>query len=123
MLSKSPLIGFAATKDPVKAQAFYEGVLQLKLVSSDLFALVFDAGGITLRIQVVTEVLPHPYTALGWQVADIRKEVAELSRRGVTFARYEGMGQDGLGIWSAPGGAKVAWFADPDGNILSLTEF
>ena len=81
------------------------------------------ANGTMLRIQKVDHVIPHAYTALGWKVSNIKKEVDTLSKLGVKFARYEGMHQDENGIWTAPSKAKIAWFTDPDGNILSLTEF
>mgnify|MGYP001295947521 CR=1 FL=1 len=123
MLSKSVLISFAATSNATKARQFYEEVLGLRFVSADQFAVVFEANGTMLRIQIVDQVHPHGYTALGWRVADIKKEVQTLSQRGVRFNRYEGMTQDENGIWTAPGKAKIAWFTDPDGNILSLTEF
>jgi len=92
-------------------------------VSGDQFALVFDANGTMLRIQKVDKVNPHSYTTLGWQVADIKKEVNTLLKRGIKFNRYKGMNHDENGIWTSPGKAKIAWFTDPDGNILSLTEF
>ena len=123
MLSTSQLIGFAATADSQKARDFYEKALGLAFVSEDRFALVLQLKGTTLRIQKVESINPHPYTMLGWSVQDIEKEVRELVTRGVRFARYEGMNQDEMGIWRAPSGAKVAWFPDPDGNILSLTEY
>jgi catechol 2,3-dioxygenase-like lactoylglutathione lyase family enzyme len=123
VLNKSNLIGFAATSNPTKARQFYEESLGLTFVSADQFALVFEANGTMLRIQNVDKVNPHGYTALGWRVADIRNEVRRLSQRGVRFARFEGMNQDEDGIWTAPSKAKIAWFTDPDGNILSLTEF
>ncbi|MGB2868793.1 MAG: VOC family protein [Bacteroidota bacterium] len=123
MLSKSRLISFSATANSQKARDFYEKALGLAFVSEDQFALVLEAKGTTLRIQKVGKVNPHPYTMLGWSVKNIEKEARELSARGVKFSRYEGMNQDELGIWHAPRGAKVAWFSDPDGNILSLTEY
>lgn len=123
MISKSDLISFAATSNATKSRKFYEETLGLKFVSSDQFALVFEANGAMLRIQIVDQVNPHRYTALGWKVSDIKKEVLTLSKRGVQFARYEGMDQDENGIWTAPSKAKIAWFTDPDENILSLTEF
>jgi len=123
MLSKSDLISFAATSNPAKARRFYEETLGLKFVSADQFALVFEANGTMLRIQIVDHVEPHRYTALGWKADDIVKEAQTLSKRGVQFARYEGMNQDENGIWTAPSKAKIAWFTDPDGNTLSLTEF
>ncbi len=123
MLSNSQIIAFTATTDSVRAKHFYENVLDLKLVSDDMFALVFDANGTMLRVQKVNEYHPPAHTVLGWKVADIVAEVDELSRKGVEVARYEGILQDDKGIWTAPGGAKIAWFNDPDGNILSLTQF
>ena len=123
MLSKSNLISFAATSDSTRAQQFYEETLGLEFVSGDQFALVFDANGTMLRIQKVDHINPAGYTVLGWRVADVENEVNTLTQRGVRFARYEGMNQDKNGIWTAPSKAKIAWFTDPDGNILSLTEF
>lgn len=123
MLHDAKFISFVATQDAKKAREFYEKTLGLNFVSGDEFALVFELGGTMLRVQKVEQVNPRSYTVLGWNVADIRKEIAGLVKRGVRFARYEGLAQDNLGIWSAPSGAKVAWFNDPDGNILSLTQF
>jgi catechol 2,3-dioxygenase-like lactoylglutathione lyase family enzyme len=123
MLNNSNLISFAATSDAPTARQFYQEILGLTFVSGDQFALVFEANRTMLRIQLVDQVNPHGYTALGWNVSDIRTEVRTLSRRGVRFSRYEGMNQDEHGIWTSPSGAKIAWFSDPDGNILSLTEF
>ena len=123
MLGKSDLVSFAATTDAARARKFYEETLGLRFVSIDQFAVVFETNGTMLRIQIVDRVNPHRYTALGWKVADIKSEVQTLSQRGVHFARYEGMNQDEDGIWTAPSKAKIAWFTDPDGNILSLTEF
>lgn len=123
MLNTSRAISFVATSDPEKAREFYEKTLGLTFVSGDQFALVFEISGTMLRIQKVDNVAPHGYTALGWRVADIRKEVSDLGSRGVKFARYDGMNQDAQGIWNSPSGAKIAWFTDPDGNILSLTQF
>jgi catechol 2,3-dioxygenase-like lactoylglutathione lyase family enzyme len=122
-LSKSDLISFAATSNAAKARKFYEETLGLTYVSGDQFALVFEANGTMLRIQKVDQVNPQGYTVLGWKVADIHNEVHALTERGVQFARYEGMDQSEDGIWTAPSKAKIAWFTDPDGNILSLTEF
>lgn len=123
MLKSLPVVAFAATVDPTRAKRFYGKTLGLRLLSEDGFALAFDAGGTMLRVQIVPHVRPAGYTVLGWSVPDIRREVLSLARRGVAFRRYEGMEQDELGIWSAPSGAKVAWFEDPDGNTLSLTQF
>ena len=123
MLNTSDLICFAAASSAVKARQFYEETLGLTFVSDDQFALVFRVKETMLRIQKVERVIPQGFTVLGWNVRDIKQEVMTLVQRGVKFARYEGLHQDENGIWTAPGKAKIAWFTDPDGNILSLTEF
>ncbi len=123
MLDKSNPIVFIATQNVNRAREFYEDALGLKFISEDGFALVFEANGTMLRIQKVEEVTPPKYTVFGWKVDDIQKEVRNLAKRGVTVSRYEGMEQDNLGIWTSPSGAKITWFQDPDGNVLSLTEF
>ena len=104
----------------------YEDLLGLRFVSEDQFALVFDANGVMVRVVKVSRVTgfkPVSFTILGWQVLDIRKVLLDLQRKGVKFERYEGMKQDELGIWTSPGGGKVAWFKDPDGNVLSVAEY
>ena len=123
MLGSSKVVAFVATAAPARAKAFYANTLGLSLVSEDSFALVFDAGGTMLRVSIVQEVRPAGYTVLGWMVPDISVAVGELAQRGVRFQRYDGLEQDAQGIWTAPGGARVAWFHDPDGNTLSLTQF
>jgi predicted enzyme related to lactoylglutathione lyase len=122
MLQSRPIVAFVATTDPNRAKAFYAKRLGLRLTSEDGFALAFDAGGTMLRVAIVKTLQPAPYTILGWIVPDIAKTVRAMMKRGVRFQRYEGMPQDDLGVWSAPGGARVAWFTDPEGNTLSLTE-
>jgi catechol 2,3-dioxygenase-like lactoylglutathione lyase family enzyme len=123
MLESSDLVAFAATANPSRARAFYEQVLGLRVVEQNDFACVFDASGTMLRVTTVTEVARPGYTVLGWRVADIEAAVLGLAAKGVTFTRYDGMGQDQNGVWTTPGGDKVAWFTDPDGNTLSLTQF
>ncbi|MBI3491599.1 MAG: VOC family protein [Acidobacteria bacterium] len=122
MLKSRPIVAFVATTDPSRAKAFYAKTLGLHLVSEDGFALMFDAGGTMLRVAIVQTLQPAGYTVLGWIVPDIARAVRDLVKRGVTFQRYEWMTQDELSIWSSPSGARVAWFTDPDGNTLSLTE-
>jgi catechol 2,3-dioxygenase-like lactoylglutathione lyase family enzyme len=119
----SKIICFVATQNPASALQFYSKILGLKLISDDPFAIVFDANGTMLRVQKVQKLDPQKHTVLGWEVPDIRAKVIELGVRGVRFERYEGLDQDESGIWKTPSGAKVAWFKDPDGNTLSLTEF
>ncbi len=117
-------MAFVATTDAARAKTFYHGLLGLRLVSDEQFALVFDAAGIILRVQKVKEVRQAQYTALGWSVPDIAAKVEELETVGVQFERYGLPGQDEKGIWTPPGSTtKVAWFKDPDGNVLSLTQF
>ena len=124
LLDSAPIMAFAATTDAERAKAFYRDQLGLRLVSDEGFALVFDAAGTMLRVQRVKEVRVAQYTALGWQVPDIAAKVDELEKAGVKFEHYGFPDQDEKGIWTAPGGAaKVAWFKDPDGNILGLTQF
>jgi catechol 2,3-dioxygenase-like lactoylglutathione lyase family enzyme len=122
VLESRPIIAFVATTNPSRAKAFYAKTLGLRLVGEDGFALAFDAGGTMLRVAIVQTLQPAPYTVLGWIVPDIGGAVRDLLARGVAFQRYEWMTQDDLGIWSSPSGARVAWFADPDGNTLSLTQ-
>ncbi len=123
-LAEQPIIAFVPTIDPERARAFYRDQVGLTLVSDELpFALVFEVNGAMLRITAVSDLKPAGYTILGWKVEAIRGAVSALQSRGVAFERYSGMDQDELGIWTAPGGsAKVAWFRDPDGNTLSLSE-
>ena len=123
MLGKQTLVAFVATRDAVRARAFYEQTLGLSLVSDDPYALVFDANGTTIRLQKIDGFAPQPFTALGWTVDDIQAVVAALQRKGVICERFPGMDQDAHGVWASPSGARVAWFKDPDGNVLSLTEF
>ena len=115
-------VSFIATANPVESQRFYEFMLGLPCLSDDPFALVFDLGNTTLRIQKVDSVPEVNYTVLGWEVVSIRSCVDELSARGVQFERFTQLTQDELGIWSAPSGVRIAWFKDPDGNTLSMTE-
>ena len=123
MLGTCDLIALVGTARFDEARAFYEDTLGLTLVSEDPFAAVFDAHGTTLRLSRVEELTPLPFAVLGWQVENIEGSVDGLAERGVAFERYGGMQQDGRGIWTVPGGgARIAWFKDPDGNTLSLTE-
>jgi catechol 2,3-dioxygenase-like lactoylglutathione lyase family enzyme len=123
MLASRKIVVFVPVKDTQKARTFYEGSLGLRFVSEDDFALVLDANGIMLRVTKVPHLKPQAFTILGWDVPDIDRSVSELASKGVQFEMYGLPGQDARGIWSAPGGARVAWFRDPDGNVLSLTQF
>jgi catechol 2,3-dioxygenase-like lactoylglutathione lyase family enzyme len=123
VLGASELLAFVSTTDLERARAFYEDALGLAVTDENAFACIFDAGGTMLRVTAVTEVASAPYTVLGWRVDDLAATARSLGERGVDFERFEGMAQDDLGIWTAPGGDLVAWFKDPDGNTLSLTQF
>jgi catechol 2,3-dioxygenase-like lactoylglutathione lyase family enzyme len=124
MLDAHPM-GFLAISDIDRARAFYEGVLGLDYVSDDPFALVMRSGPLVIRLTPVGDQLaPRHYTVFGWQVGDIAAEVAALTAQGVRFERYDFFGdsQSPEGIWTSPAGAQVAWFKDPDGNLLSLSQ-
>lgn len=123
MLAAASLIAFVPTADLPRARAFYAEVLGLSITDESPFACVFDAGGVMLRVAPARKVAKTSYTVLGWKVGDIDDTVRRLAGRGVAFTRYRGMPQDELGVWTAPGGDRVAWFQDPDGNLLSLTQF
>jgi len=122
MLADQPFVAFIATKDETKARHFYEEVLGLRLVRDEPSAIVFDARGTTVRIQKLDAFDPQTFTVLGWQVPDIDAAIEELAKRKVRFERYPGMDQDERRVWRAPTGARVAWFKDPDGNTLSITQ-
>jgi catechol 2,3-dioxygenase-like lactoylglutathione lyase family enzyme len=121
-LVESPLVAFLATRDAARARAFYESTLGLRVTADTPFALVLDSRGTTIRMQKVETFTPQPFTAMGWTVADIEKTIDQLRGRGVAFERYASLPQDEAGIWTTPDGSRVAWFKDPDGNTLSLTQ-
>jgi len=124
ILESAKPIAIVCTRDHEAAKPFYRDILGLKLSSEDQFAAVFDIGSVPLRLSTVPGFAPHDHTVLGFDVEDIAASVKALGAKGVTFNSYEGFGQDALGIWTAPDGAvRVAWFNDPDGNVLSLTQF
>ena len=122
MLGRCDVIAFVATTSPGRARAFYAGTLGLAVIADEPFALVLDANGVTLRVAKVPALAPAPHTVLGWRVSDIHTTVELLRDEGVVFERYDGLAQDETGVWTSPGGARVAWFKDPDGNVLSLTQ-
>ena len=125
LLAAAHPVTFILTANRSAAKPFYAGALGLAIVAEDDFAVTFAlSGGATLRLTDLPGHAAQGHTVLGWDVADIGAAVADLRGKGVTFRIYEGFGQDENGIWSPPGGgAKVAWFSDPDGNVLSLTQF
>ncbi len=122
MLASKALVAFVPTIDQSKAKAFYTDILGLTLLSEDNFALVFDANGTILRVSSVKEFQPYPFTVLGWETNNIEADIRLLNSKGIYFEKYGFFEQDDMGIWIAPGGAKIAWFKDADGNTLSLTQ-
>jgi catechol 2,3-dioxygenase-like lactoylglutathione lyase family enzyme len=122
MLGSMKIVAFVPIKDSEKARSFYEGVVGLRFVKDDGFALVFEANGIMVRAAQMKDFTPAPFTVLGWQVSEIENVVRDLQKKGVHFEIFGFFQQDELGIWTAPTGDKVAWFKDPDGNILSVSQ-
>ncbi|MBO6717039.1 MAG: VOC family protein [Rhizobiaceae bacterium] len=122
MLGKASLVAFAAISDARRARHFYCEVLGLRLKEETEFALVLDANGVELRLQKVEAVTPQPWTQLGWAVASIAETIDALAAKGVETERFSFLPLDERGIWTTPDGARIAWFKDPDGNLLSLAE-
>lgn len=118
----SRLVGFAITTRPEEARKFYAEKLGFRFIKDDGFALVFDANGSLLRVSKMQRFTPAQHTVLGWEVDDIEDVVQHLNRLGVVFERYPGMPQDANAICTFEGGDRVAWFKDPDGNVLSLSQ-
>ena len=123
VLATSDVIAFAPATDLARARSFYGATLGLPIVDENAYACVFDAHGTMLRVTAVAEVAHPGYTVLGWRVTDLSQTVARLDSLGVAFAHYDGVEQDAQGVWATPDGDRIAWFTDPDGNVLSLTEF
>ena len=121
MLEDGELTAFIATGDLERARAFYCGVLGLVAVEESPFALVLDANGVPVRVTPVDAPVVAPYTVLGWRVADTTATVRALVAAGIGSERFDGMDQDADGVWTAPGGDRIAWFRDPDGHLLSVT--
>jgi catechol 2,3-dioxygenase-like lactoylglutathione lyase family enzyme len=122
VLGDRPIRAFVRTTSLEEARGFYEGVLGLDVVQEDPYFCILDAGGARVHLVLVDELQPIPGTVVGWTVDDIAATVPTLEARGVTFIRYDELDQDDLGVWTALGGDRVAWFQDPDGNTLSLTQ-
>ena len=122
MLGTTNIVAFVPIKDAGKSRHFYELVLGLEFVKDDGVALVFRANGIMVRAAKMKGFTPAQFTVLGWEVSNIEEMVRQLSARGIHFEIFGFFKQDELGIWTAPTGDKVAWFKDPDGNILSVSQ-
>ena len=126
MLDSAAIIAFVPTTKPDEARRFFENTLGLEFVQRDSYGMDFNANGVALRVANVSsekDFVPASYTILGWAVNDIDVAARELTERGVVFEQYRALEQDQLGIWESPSGARVAWFKDPEGNILSITEY
>lgn len=123
MLGGASFMAFIPVRDLAAARSFYDETLGLPVTDANPFAVILDAGGTMLRLTQVDDLQPQAFTVAGWEVPDIAAAVDDLAGRGVTFTRYDGMDQDERDIWTTPGGDRVAWFSDPDGNTLSLTTF
>jgi len=123
MLGSAQPTAFLATTESRRAATFFGETLGLRRVSEDAFALVFDLHGVELRIQKVEQLTPQPFTVLGWQVRNLSASIESMIARGVVFESFPGLTQDARGVWQAPSGARVAWFRDPDGNLLSIAEY
>jgi catechol 2,3-dioxygenase-like lactoylglutathione lyase family enzyme len=118
------MIGFLMTGDAGRAVAFYRDVLGFRVIGDDEFAIVLDANGTMLRVNKAPGFKPAQGTVLGWEVDDIHAAIRELTARGVHFEQFglPFMKHDELGVWTPPNGDKVAWFKDPDGNVLSISQ-
>jgi catechol 2,3-dioxygenase-like lactoylglutathione lyase family enzyme len=123
MLENAALVAFVPISDVSVAREFYATTLGLTVLEESPFALVVDANGTKIRLTPVPGFRPQPFTVAGWDVASIDATISQLTDRGVTFRRFDGMDQKANGVWQAPSGDLVAWFGDPDDNLLSLTEF
>lgn len=124
MTALSRMVGFVTTSNPDRARTFYGDTLGFTFQHEDNFALVFDANGTMLRVVKARSFTPGIGTVLGWQVDDIYAAIRELIKRGVRFEQYNlpFMPQDELGVWKASDADRVAWFKDPDGNVLSVSQ-
>ena len=115
-------MGFVAARDLDRAEAFYVGLLGLRRMLRDDLALLVIGDDVRIRIQHVPDLKPQPFTVLGWQVQGLDEVMKRLVQAGIEFRRFPGMEQDAAGVWRTPGGGRVAWFQDPDGNVSSLSE-
>jgi len=123
MLIEPTITAFLPTAQPERSKQFYLHTLGLKLRSEDPYAFEFEGNGVVLRITIVDALRPQPFTVLGFRIEKIESQVKTLVEKGVEFEKYGGLEQDDLGIWTSPSKAKIAWFKDPDGNLVSLTEY
>ena len=123
MLSEPQITAFVSTIQPEISKQFYRDILGLQIVTEDAYAIELKGNGAMLRITTVQELKPQPFTVLGFKIEQIELQVKSLSDKGVKFEKYDHFDQNDLGIWTSPSKAKVAWFKDPDGNLISVTEY
>lgn len=123
MPASGDVVAFVATTDMNRAAVFYEDVIALRLIIREPTALVFDSNGTMLRVSKVDELAPAQYTVLGWSVDDVYRSIIDLMGKGIIFEYFEMLEQDEYGVCAFPNGDRVAWFKDPDGNMLSITQF
>ena len=121
-LANSTIAGFIPTTDLDRAHLFFGEMLGLNLLQKNEYALEYAVKGAKLRVTLVAKNVAADHTVFGWEVTDIESVMADLTNSGVRFKTYQGMRQDERGVCTFPGGGKVAWFNDPDGNTLSLTQ-
>lgn len=114
MLADKELKAFLPTVKPDEAKSFYKDILGLQLLSEDSYSLEFNANGTLLRVTFVQDLQAQPFTVLGWNVEDILSVIKSLNEKGIVCEKYAFLEQDDLGVWTSPGGSKVAWFKDPD---------
>ena len=113
---------FLATADPEKSLVFYRDQLGLEFVEDSEYALVFNLSGADLRISKVPEHTPLGFTVLDWQVADMDAVLGDLSAAKVQLEEYDFVTLDERKVWTTEDGTQIAWFKDPDGNVLSVSQ-
>jgi len=123
MLADSRLQTIIWTSRLPEAEKFYCGVLGLTLKGKSHGALVYSVGGGDLRVSPVPSTQPSEHTVLGFAVSDVRAVVDALAARGVVLERFAAFPHDPQGVLRTPDGAQVAWFRDPDGNLLSIVQY
>jgi len=124
MLTDKKVKAFVTTSDAAAAKKFYGGVLGFTFISEDDYGLSFEMNNSLLRVSITNkeDAAPQIHTVLGWSVPDIHESVDFLKGRGVQFERYTFLQQDEKGVWQTADGTKVAWFKDPNGNVLSIDQ-
>ncbi|WP_306253067.1 VOC family protein [Parvularcula sp. IMCC14364] len=123
LLASSRVSVFLATAKADEARVFYRDTLGLTMTEDNPYGLVFDLEGAELRLSKVAGFTPFPWTVLDWHVQDIAATMKALAAKGVEFTRFDGIDHDADGIWTTPDGkARIAWFRDPDDNVLSVSQ-